>query len=353
MIIKVQNETPFQILTGAFTIGPSETGYDLQVGATPQDFATLFSVGANTTRMVTNVANGSYYRLKNNVGEVKVNWSRTCVTEGSGAAGNELIPQESLPATADAGTVVALTNGGVYQYDGTDWNPVGGSDMSAYWTSAETKTYVDSADTAIYNSAATYIAAVESHLADVELVTATALTELHEDLLEVSANTVDLSGYYTSGETDAAISAATSGKADAQNVSANTNLLCFPYWNEQGVITGRDNQQVYDMNININGSNNDILRGVIGNIGPIYAPNNAGTAGDILVSTGGTPVWSAATFAQQSDLNTLSGATEAAIATIPANPVQSTSIDTIWKGTQAEYDALAPNYDPNTFYVII
>lgn len=131
MIIKVQNETPFQVLTGAFSIGPSETGYELQVGATPQDFATLFSVGANTTRMVTNVANGSYYRLKNNVGEVKVNWSRTCVTNGGGSgSGTELTPVAEFPLDAAEGTVVALASGdtvSVYQYDGENWNEVGGN----------------------------------------------------------------------------------------------------------------------------------------------------------------------------------------------------------------------------------
>lgn len=214
MIIKVQNETPFQILTGAFTIGPSETGYDLQVGATPQDFATLFSVGANTTRMVTNVANGSYYRLKNNVGEVKVNWSRTCVTEGSGAAGNELIPQESLPATADAGTVVALTNGGVYQYDGTDWNAVGADDFSAYWTSAETKTYVDSAATVVYDSATT-------HIEDVELVMSSALNEFHTQIMELSGSTVQSDSIDTiwKGDIDAYNALTNSGQtADASTL---------------------------------------------------------------------------------------------------------------------------------------
>lgn len=136
MIITVKNEAPFQVLSGAFTIGPSPTGYDLQVGATSKDFTTLFSVGANTPRMVTNVANGSYFRLKNNVGDVKVNWERTCVTEG------------------------------------------GGGDMSNYYTKDET-------DAAISSSTSP----IQEQLDDVERVTASALTELHQDILDLSGAT--------------------------------------------------------------------------------------------------------------------------------------------------------------------
>ena len=101
------------------------------MGATSQDFSTLFSVGANTPRMVTNVANGSYYRLKGNSGEVSVNWQRTCKGGGGeGGSNTELDPVMDFPAGAVAGTVVAYTGSasaaGVYQYDGTDWVPVGG-----------------------------------------------------------------------------------------------------------------------------------------------------------------------------------------------------------------------------------
>ena len=37
----------------------------------------------------------------------------------------------------------------------------------------------------------------------------------------------------------------------------------------------------------------------------------------------------------------------------PEDVVTSSYISNIWKGTQAEYDALAPDYDPNTFYIIV
>ena len=318
MIVTVKNEVPFQILSSSFSIGPSETGYDLQVGADSRNFTTLFSVGANTPRMVTNVANGSYFRLKNNVGDVKVNWQRVCTDDGGGSS----------------------------------------VDLSAYWTSAETQSA---------------ITAVEDHLFDVEEVTASALTELHEGLLEVSGRTVDLSNYATSGdmqsaftlisetqqvaaaglnqlegridelsgssvdmsdywtsaETQDAISAATSGKADAANIQAHTGGIKFPLWNSQGIITGPAlSSYWFASDFKLNGSGNEQVIGR-GTFSPFYAPVSAGTAGDILVSTGnGAPVWTT------------------------DNKVSSTYISNIWKGTQSDYDDI-PTKDPDTFYIIV
>ena len=213
MIIKVMNESAFQVLSSSFSIGPSPTGYILQVGADSKSFTSLFSVGPNTPRMVTNVANGSYYRLKDNVGEVKVNWQRVCTEEGGGASGRELLPVTEFPLVAEDGTVVSLVSGdtkALYQYDeaSNEWSEVS-PDLSPYWTSAETQSA---------------ITAVEDHLFDVEQVTASALTELHDDVLELSARTVDLSAYYTSAQTEDAILAKhyiTSAQAEDQIIAKN------------------------------------------------------------------------------------------------------------------------------------
>ncbi len=107
----------------------------------------------------------------------------------------------------------------------------------------------------------------------------------------------DLSDYWTSAQTQDAISAATSGKADAANVTPN-NVRSFPRWNAQGIITGTTGDTVSQSVINWNGVE---LRGWFrdrnGGFGPFYAPTDAGTAGDILVSAGnGAPVWSAITI---------------------------------------------------------
>lgn len=104
MIQKVLNETPFQVLTSSFSIGPSTTGYELQISADGVNFSTLFTVGANTTRLVNNVASGSYYRLKNNVGEVAVNWRTSCKSEGGGSGSGSTV---SVNQILSAGTEIA------------------------------------------------------------------------------------------------------------------------------------------------------------------------------------------------------------------------------------------------------
>lgn len=186
--------------------------------------------------------------------------------------------------------------------------------LDGYWTSAETKTYVDSAVSGIdlsnyYTKSETdsAITAVEDHLFDVEEVTASALTELHNAVLELSGSSVDLSGYYTSGETDAAISAATAGKADAANVSGNTSNRYFPLWNKQGIITGTTGLNVWAGVQTINGVSK-LVYGGQSDLGAIYAPTDAGTAGKVLVSKGsGAPVWSAITMPDMSDYTPTSG----------------------------------------------
>ena len=212
MITKITGEQPFQVLTNNFSISPSNEGYTLQISADGKNFSNLFTVGAGVTRLVTGVAANSYYRLSGNQSQVSVNWMKTCVTEG-GASGRELLPVTEFPLVAEDGTVVSLVSGdtkALYQYDeaSNEWSEVS-PDLSPYWTSAETQSA---------------ITAVEDHLFDVEQVTASALTELHDDVLELSARTVDLSPYYTSAQTEDAILAKhyiTSAQAEDQIIAKN------------------------------------------------------------------------------------------------------------------------------------
>lgn len=278
MITKITGEQPFQVLTNNFSISPSSEGYTLQISADGTNFSNLFTVGAGVTRLVTGVAANSYYRLSGNQSKVSVNWMKTCVTEG-GAAGNELTPVTEFPLNADPGTVVALASGdtyGIYQYDGTNWNEAGADvDLSAYWTSAETQSA---------------ITVVEDHLFDVEQVTASALTELHDGLLEVSARTVDMSDYWTSAQTEEAITSknyVTSAQVETQMVAKN-------------YITSADTANF---------------------------------------------VTSAQVETQILEKNYITSAAT-------ANMVSSTSVSTIWRGSKAEYDAI-PTKDPNTFYIIV
>lgn len=178
MIIKVQNSNAFQILSSAMVIGPSQTGYQLEVAADGRNFSPLFSVGPNVTRQATNLSSGAYYRLNGNVGDVVVNWRTSCVSEGGGDS-SELQPIDYFPLDAVEGTVISYTGSssasGVYQFDGNEWTEVGADiDLSPYWTSAQTQSA---------------ITAVEDHLYDVEEVTASALTELHDNIQELSGTT--------------------------------------------------------------------------------------------------------------------------------------------------------------------
>ena len=158
MTYKIKGESPFQVLSTNFSIGPSNEGYTLQVSADGNNFSNLFSVGANTTRMVTGVASGSYYRLSGNNSEVSVNWRTSCndgqgggggssqYAESAGTAETAIISNSTrlldgvpdFPQDANNGDVVAIgstpTRGtkrplpstGIYQYDGSAWTPIGG-----------------------------------------------------------------------------------------------------------------------------------------------------------------------------------------------------------------------------------
>lgn len=108
MRIKINREQPFQVLATNFSIGPSSSGYDLQISADGVNFTTLFSVGANVTRMVTGVANGSTYRLASNTDEdVIVNWFRQCDDGGSGGGSGAQGPEGPQGATGTQGATGA------------------------------------------------------------------------------------------------------------------------------------------------------------------------------------------------------------------------------------------------------
>lgn len=113
---KVSGEQPFQVLAANFSISPSNEGYTLQISADGENFSDLFAVGAGITRMVTGVANGSYYRLSGNNSDVIVNWVTQCSDGGgSGSGSTYILP----PATANVLGGVKIGDGINVQPDGT------------------------------------------------------------------------------------------------------------------------------------------------------------------------------------------------------------------------------------------
>ena len=161
----------------------------------------------------------------------------------------------------------------------------GGGGSGSGVTPQEVQRQLDSALTPYWDSAITESAITEA-------VSGLATEQYVQDAL----SGVSLEGYWDSAQTQDAISAATSGKADAAvNIQA-TQGGFVPSWNKQGIITGRANA-IYQNDITINGISKSYWGRGNGNPAPFYAPLSAGTAGEILVSTGnGAPVWSAVTM---------------------------------------------------------
>ena len=105
-----------------------------------------------------------------------------------------------------------------------------------------------------------------------------------------------LGSYYTSAETDTAISNAVSGKTDKVSVTASSSGYKFPTWNEQGCITGTS-ATAYQARQSINGSSRILYSNMMFPLPTIYAPTSAGSAGQPLLSNGsGAPVWGAYKF---------------------------------------------------------
>lgn len=130
---------------------------------------------------------------------------------GGGGGGNPTVEltQAQYDALISAGTVSADT-----YYIITDAPAV---DISNYWTSAQTSSAIDAATSGKVDTSAftAYSASTDSRLAEDEEVTAAALNVLNTNKLDASAYTpTDLSEYWTSAQTDSAITSAVSTKQD-------------------------------------------------------------------------------------------------------------------------------------------
>lgn len=105
-----------------------------------------------------------------------------------------------------------------------------------------------------------------------------------------------LTPYYTSAQTDTAISNAISGKTDKVSVTANGSGWKFPKWNDQGCITGVS-ATAHQVPLSINGSGRFLYSTSVTPLPTIYAPTSAGSAGQPLLSNGsGAPVWGSYKF---------------------------------------------------------
>lgn len=126
MVQKITGEAPFQVLATNFSISPSQQDYTLQISADGTNYSDLFTVSAGQTKMVTNVANGSYYRMKNNASEVSINWRTQCNDGQGGGGGSYILP----PATQQTLGGIKVGSGLTVQADGT-LSANGGADPEA------------------------------------------------------------------------------------------------------------------------------------------------------------------------------------------------------------------------------
>ena len=330
MITKIIGEQPFQVLANNFSISPSNEGYTLQISADGKQYSNLFTVGAGVTRLVTGVAANSYYRLSGNQSNVSINWMKTCVTEGGGDS-SELQPIDYFPLDAVEGTVISYTGSssasGVYQFDGNEWTEVGADiDLSPYWTSAQTQSA---------------ITAVEDHLYDVEEVTATALTELHDNIRELSGTTSSIQDKFsaytpTTGFSTINGSAITNGgDIVIQGGGGSTEEIELPIAaavnDLKGNIEARLSQKYYTRQ----------------EVNDIAARKTEPSQVDVQIKNYVDP----AIAGVNDNIEDKELATSAALNDLNTNKVSGVGITKIQSISQTDYDALAVK-DPATLYII-
>lgn len=345
MITKIIGEQPFQVLTNNFSISPSETGYQLQISADGVNYTTLFSVGANTTRLVTGVAANSYYRLLGNEGEVVVNWQKVCVT-GGGADLTNYYTKDETDAAIDA-AISGIT-----------------IDLSDYYTSdevdemVETVSRVSSAainelqqkDINIGNAIDGINADLE-HLSEAERVASAAINALQQEVINVQNDIPDVSNFVTSGDVQTQIDDA----IDAIDLSAYyTSAQTETAITSKGYITSADTTNLVSKTELL--EKEEVISTALNELhNEIPDVSTLATAADLATVSGTVSaltaelseaerVTSTAVNEVRNDITTLSGAT--------ANMVSSTTIRNIVAISQTDYDALTTK-DAATLYYII
>ena len=313
MITKVTGEQPFQVLATNFSISPSQQGYTLQISADGVNYSNLFAVSPNVTRMVSGVANGSYYRLSGNTSEVVINWSRQCSTGG------------------------------------------GDVDLTNYWTSAQTQDAIDEAVSGITVDLTDYYTSAQTNT-QIQNAVADFVTSGQVETQITSK------GYATESAVTSAITAIENELGDfVTSADVETQIISKGYATESAVtsaITALENElsdyvtsgDIQTINERINTKDEVIsialneLHEQIENI-DIPDVSNFVTSGDVQ-----TQITSAVT-AIENELSEAEQVTSTALVDINSRMVSSELIKTIVKMSQAEYDALATK-DNNTLYII-
>lgn len=333
MITKIIGEQPFQVLTNNFSISPSETGYQLQISADGVNYTTLFSVGANTTRLVTGVAANSYYRLLGNEGEVQVNWMKSCNTGGGGGdMSNYYTKSETDAEIARIQDELEEELETVSRVSSAAINELQQSDIS-------------------FGEAIDGIDADLEHLSEAERVASAAINALQQEVINLGNDIPDVSNFVTSGEVQTQIDDA----IDAIDLSAYyTSAQTETAITSKGYITSADTTNFASKTELL--EKEEVISTALNELhNEIPDVSTLATAADLATVSGTVSaltaelseaerVTSVAVNEVKNDITTLSGAT--------ANMVSSTTIRNIVTISQTDYDALTTK-DNNTLYYII
>lgn len=364
MIQKIVGEAPFQVLADNFSISPATASYTLQISADGINYSDLFTVAANTTRLVTDVANGSYYKLKNNTGEVVINWRSQCGGgDGSGdkGGGTDIPVVDVLPTTAEIGDLCLYRNE-LYTYasSGTWGTYVG---LESYESTDKFLqifyfNYLPSAAEGIYlfkfyawSYGPWTVQVFSDHLS----IWNTDGTQIGEDItknggpykfepgsyyyttLEYTDEGIKTSNNFNLAIKDIAdmsldsplwIKVSDKNKATAANVEEGYGI---PFWNKDGIILGKkivtENKLVRFNTSNYSNYINFLCEKYVNIPDTIWVPTTVPADGQILQGKGSenAPVW--------------------------VDPTSLTNGISFWKGTQDEYDAITTK-DASTLYII-
>lgn len=237
---------------------------------------------------------------------------------------------------------------------------VTGITPSEYLTTADTQDFVTEADITAATSP------IQEQVDDIERVTATALTELHDSIVELSGATGD---FATEAYVNAAITGATQGYATEAYVNATITSATQDFVTEED-LTGYTSQQDFEDFQDAISVKEEVIASAITELHDAVedidltnyytksevdseitaATENMVTTGDIadMVTTGDI-----ADMVTTGDIQNFvtSGDVATQVSAATQNMVESTSISTIWSGTQVQYDAITTK-DPNTFYII-
>ena len=205
----------------------------------------------------------------------------------------------------------------------------GGSpfDPTQYYTKSQTDAAITAAteDLASEEYVDEQVSGLTEYIEDVERVTATALTELHTDVLALSAATPDMSDYYTKSEVDAEITGATEGFATEAYVDATITSATQDFVTEED-LTGYTSMQDFE----------DF--------------QDAISVKEEVIASALTELHDAVEDIDLTNYYTKSEV-DSEISTATADMVESQDVKHIVKLTQAQYDLIA-NPDPETLYII-